>query len=259
MSTSWQEGTDYFVLRRESGSERHDLPVFGARPGAVAIAPSPALTATKEDIDPGNGIFVLHNLLSAEECRQIVELSTVMGYTEDAPVSLGRDIRHNANNVWIADDETLNRPIFHRAKPLLPCDIQLRARDGSVFELGSPTGLNARWRLYRYDAPADEFKRHTDGAWPPTGLDSERRVIEDTSRGKQLSWLTFLIYLNDDFEGGGTRFFLESSQGLVVQPTRGSVLCFYHGYHPLSPLHAGELVTKGSKYVLRTDVEYQLP
>jgi len=42
---------------------------------------------------------------SAEECRQIVAASEAMGYTEDAPVSLARNIRHNENCVWVADEE----------------------------------------------------------------------------------------------------------------------------------------------------------
>ena len=107
----------------------------------------------------------------------------------------------------------------------------------------------------------DEFKQHTDGAWPPSGLDAEGNLVDDLSRGNQLSWLTFLIYLTDHFEGGGTRFYLERQGGkdVVVTPTQGSVLCFFHGHHPLSPLHAGERVRNGTKYVLRTDVMYVLP
>ena len=41
-----------------------------------------------------------------------------------------------------------------------------------------------------------------------------------------------------------------------VQPKKGAVLCFPHGHHPASPLHEGELVTRGVKYVARTDVLY---
>lgn len=33
---------------------------------------------------------------------------------------------------------------------------------------------------------------------------------------------------------------------------------FYHGNHPLSPLHEGAVVTQGIKYVVRTDVLYDV-
>lgn len=41
--------------------------------------------------------------------------------------------------------------------------------------------------------------------------------------------------------------------------SRGSVLCFYHGEHELSPLHEGSLVTRGVKHIVRSDVLYMLP
>ena len=53
------------------------------------------------------GAFLLRNLLSPAECRAMISMSEAMGYTEDAPVSLGRNIRHNENCVWIADNTLL--------------------------------------------------------------------------------------------------------------------------------------------------------
>jgi len=41
-----------------------------------------------------------------------------------------------------------------------------------------------------------------------------------------------------------------------VAPETGAVLVFYHS-HPLSPLHEGSTVAKGSKYVLRSDIMYR--
>ena len=62
-----------------------------------------------------------------------------MGYTPDAPVSLGRNVRRNENCVVIADD-TLWRPIWERVRAFMPREV-----DG-----GAPAGLNQRWRLYKY-------------------------------------------------------------------------------------------------------------
>ena len=55
-----------------------------------------------------------------------------------------------------------------------------------------------------------------------------------------------MIYLNDDFEGGATRF-----MQAAVKPVKGTALVFAH---PLS--HQGDPVTAGRKYVVRTDVMY---
>jgi hypothetical protein len=51
----------------------------------------------------------------------------------------------------------------------------------------------------------------------------------------------------DGARGGGF-----VSRGVKV--AQGGVLCFYHGQHPLSPLHEGSMVTAGTKYVVRSDV-----
>lgn len=56
------------------------------------------------------------------------------------------------------------------------------------------------------------------------------------------SRLTLLIYLNDDFEGGCTTFFLPSSfQGVLearpVKPRTGAVCVFPHGAAKGSLLH----------------------
>ena len=37
------------------------------------------------------------------------------------------------------------------------------------------------------------------------------------------------------------------------------MLAFFHGHHPLSPLHDGAPVPRGVKYVVRTDVMYRAP
>lgn len=118
----------------------------------------------------------------------------------------------------------------------------------------------SRWRFYKYNA-GDIFRPHTDGSWPGSGI-ADGRLVHDMF-GDRWSMLTWVLYLNDDFEGGGTRFMLPDgvfNQYTVhqVPATRGSVLCFYHGEHPLSLLHEGEMVTVGTKYIVRSDVLYKL-
>lgn len=71
-------------------------------------------------------------------------------------------------------------------------------------------GINARWRLYKYDDGV-VYRPHIDGAWPGSGLDDDDRYVYDVY-GDRWSKLTFLVYLNDDFEGGCTTFFLPSNQ-----------------------------------------------
>ena len=57
-----------------------------------------------------------------------------------------------------------------------------------------------------------------------------------------------MIYLHDNFEGGETTF-----KGISIRPKQGMALLFLHNLY-----HEGSEVTKGVKYVLRTDVMYRL-
>jgi hypothetical protein len=119
-------------------------------------------------------------------------------------------------------------------------------------------GLNEQLRFYRYD-PGQRFKAHMDGS-----------IQRDTG---EVSQLTFMVYLNDDFEGGCTTFFISKpirgngptnpGQSVLmprqaprpriqVKPKTGMALVFAHRL-----LHEGEAVTQGRKYVLRTDVMYK--
>mmetsp|Transcript_15341 Transcript_15341/g.26650 ORF Transcript_15341/g.26650 Transcript_15341/m.26650 type:complete len:306 (+) Transcript_15341:200-1117(+) len=260
------EETDnlFRVVHYEAGQTEDRLPIFTTTPQGALQLLDEVCTIGSPEVQQydDDGVFVIHNLLSPAECRRIIEMSERMGYTEDAPVSLGRKIRQNENCVWIMD-EGVNQVVFDRIRHLLPEEVEFR---GTPMGSG-PQGLNRRWRLYKYN-PNDIFKRHTDGPWPPSGIDKDGKYVHDTSDGNALTWLTFLIYLNDDFEGGGTKFPSVGKPDYTpegtpnffeVQPTQGSVLVFYHGYHSKSKLHEGSLVTKGTKYVARTEVLYRLP
>ncbi len=103
-----------------------------------------------------------------------------------------------------------------------------------------------RLRFYRYD-PGQRFAPHRDGSY--------------FRKNGDCSQLTFMIYLNDGFEGGDTRFFLHHNYSVLfdpdvvpdvsVVPTTGMALCFRHELR-----HEGACVLRGRKYVLRSDVMY---
>ena len=137
------------------------------------------------------------------------------------------------NDRVILDDERLAAELFARSKPFLPATLE-----GDVL-----VGFNERLRFYRY-APGQTFKPHRDGAY--------LRIKQ-----REESWLTFMVYLNDDLVGGQTNFFSDMRQAfgrqpfLSVAPKRGMALVFVHDVW-----HEGAPVIRGRKYVLRTDVMY---
>ena len=120
-------------------------------------------------------------------------------------------------------------------------------------------------------SPGAVYRPHIDGAWPASALrevtaaeggEVSREYMYD-GYGDRRSRLTFLLYLNDDFAGGDTTFFLPGAEvGVVeargVSPRAGSVLCFPHGDGAGSLVHEGSAVYSGCKYIVRTDVLYSV-
>jgi len=188
-------------------------------------APQRVAIGAREDL------FLLRGFLSPAECRGFIALSEDHGY-EAAMIAtargqvLARDIRDNDRLIW--DDPALADDWWRRVQPFLTTAVG-RWR---------PSGLNERFRYYRYRV-GQRFAQHRDGSY-------ERSATE-------MSWMTLLVYLNDGFEGGATRFDLAGMPEAVrVVPEAGMALLFLH-----DRLHEGEPVRQGVKYVLRTDVMFR--
>ncbi|KAI5800396.1 hypothetical protein DFH27DRAFT_81264 [Peziza echinospora] len=216
----------------------------------------------KFDIPDIPNAIMLTNVIPKDTCRMIVAAGETVGYTPDqaaagSATELASILAHNF--YWMAD-EAFSNALFDRVKPFLPETIK-----------GLPIkSLNRRYRCYRY-VPGAVYRPHVDGAWPPSGISADGEYIYNASPpgSPQYSRFTFLIYLNDEFDGGETTFFVpsESPEGGLcvrsVKPRQGSVVVFPHGDTAGSLVHEGSGV-KGqdgttAKYIIRTDVIYEIP
>lgn len=251
----------FYVVAHEPGAEHPALPTWAnsdSNPAALAEN-FPLDTVVRKEVAKSRGTYQLLNVLSKDECRRLIELSESLGYLKDAAVSLPREIRHNDNVVWVTDERT-DELIWQRVAHL--------ARQGlSIFGDKKPVGLNARFRFYRY-SQGDYFDFHTDGAWPGSRVVAGKLVAN--AYRDRYSMMTFLIFLNDDFEGGATRFLVHAEDPnsptrrtddvnvVDVRTPAGGVLCFPHGMHLLHCVHSSEPITKGVKYIIRTDMLFEM-
>ncbi|HAJ61859.1 MAG TPA: hypothetical protein DCP31_23650 [Cyanobacteria bacterium UBA8543] len=187
-------------------------------------------------------IFTVSNVLSPEECAEYIALTENIGYTP-AGLTVGQDEHIMApqvrnNDRVILDDEQRAADLWHRIAEYVPATI----------DNWTAIGLNERLRFYRYD-PGQRFALHGDGSYMRRNGDHSR--------------LTFMIYLNDGFEGGETRFYFHNDYFVILDPNvvpnasvvpeTGMALCFRHEMR-----HEGASVIRGRKYVLRSDVMYTL-
>ncbi len=172
-----------------------------------------------------NKIWTIDNFLSVKECEDLIILSENLGYVE-AEVSLNsgskmlKSIRNNYRLLY--QDFNLANLLWEKLKYYCPKQIENQ----------NVVGLNEQFRFYKYELN-QRFKKHKDGSFKRNEFESSR--------------ITFMIYLNEDFEGGETSF-----DEQVIKPTTGKALCFFHELK-----HEGCALIKGVKYVLRSDIMYR--
>ena len=193
------------------------------------------MTRQLQQID--DDIFTVSDIFGRDECLHLVSRAEAIGFeaasvrTSSGPQMMTH-IRNN-DRVVFSDVELANE-LWSRIHPFLP------ALDGQI-----ACGVDSQLRIYRY-FPGQQFKRHKDGSV--------------TNELGQTSKLSYLVYLNDDCDGGSTTFRdyrdvdgTREKIEFIVMPATGTALLFRH-----ERWHEGTPVVAGAKYVLRSDVFYAL-
>lgn len=168
--------------------------------------------------------FSVFGLMSEDECKswiakaentgfEIASIKSSVGYEENSGA--------RSNSRVLIDDHSLADLLWNRVRGFVPEQIGKWRSNG----------LNERFRIYRYEK-GQQFRKHSDGKFQRSATEESR--------------LTFMAYLNQDFQGGGTDF-----GSFTVWPETGMGLCFKH-----SLPHEGAIITEGVKYVLRSDIMY---
>ncbi|KAF8651910.1 hypothetical protein AX16_004555 [Volvariella volvacea WC 439] len=127
---------------------------------------------------------------------------------------------------------------------------------GKIGKKQGPTwrlvGVNPRLSFLKY-GPGHYFKPHCDGLVElPSSSDAGGTPTSPAP--PQKSFVTIHLYLNEDGEGGATRFWTpDKKHHLDVFPKLGRVLIFQQRML----VHSGEEVTKGLKYTMRSDLMFE--
>ena len=170
-------------------------------------------------------------LYSPDECAAIVaSLGDSEWLAATINTAQGRAVNEAVRNslTAIVRDGALVHQLWARIQPHLPPSMS--AEWGGSRATVRPIGLFEPLRIYRYEV-GHHFGVHSDQSY---------------ARGETRSLLTLMVYLDEDFDGGATTF---TELGETVVPRTGDALWFQHAV-----LHAGSMVTRGTKHVMRTDV-----
>jgi len=206
---------------------------------------------------------VLENVLSPSECAQLLRLAEASSPTGGwAPAllnvgpgaeMLATHVRFHDRIIWDSDEITSR--IWNRclqapgiAEELSTHEERWRSWRTNESVKWRMTKVNERMRFLRY-GPGQYFKSHCDGPY-------------ETPDGKQRTFYTLQLYLNDsvtsggELKGGATTFHAprDEARRLDVEPKMGRVLIFQHA----DLLHSGDEVTQGLKYTMRSDLLYEM-
>ncbi len=199
-----------------------------------------------------DGIWILNGFFTEYECNNWKKASLDIGYDashEITPIGqyvLNHSVSTSAPLIWPASTSIRTNKRCIWQVPHFEADC-LYARliaywkppvvmsDVGLWEL---SGLNRRWRFFE-TSKDEEFHYHIDAA---CARDNGER-----------SFASLVIWLNDDFEGGE----LDFDNGVSIKPMKGDAVLFWHDGHPDAKKHRGRPVTRGVKYLIRTDVFYK--
>jgi hypothetical protein len=213
-------------------------PLPRSNPKAVPIPPtvppSPKKQA-KSDLQtllPGY-IWVVPHFFTASECQEwahyMDQSAPELLQQRGTRMMASRECyRHHLNDTQVAEQ------IWQRLQQVCPAATQLLLPEMCL-------GCNPNIRMYKY-TKGMSFGKHID--------ESNRTSPRTETR------MTVLIYLSA-CQGGATRFDTPDGSGhIAYEPVIGNMLIHLHGDDCL--LHAGDPVSSGEKYILRTDLVYPI-
>jgi len=230
------------------------------------------------------GAFIVENAISVQDCEEIIDACEMAGFGQ---FDAGRN-QHGAMQLLVTDEaaEAVGCNIFQHVDMHIINTIASSLPNGKQDVEYNIAGLNRRWRVYRYLQGGEEnFGPHIDAGFSPSSLSKDGSTLiwdaldnqidkdeddENPYADDTVSRLTVLMYLNDDFEGGHTKFYTPKSESpnseviAAVKPKAGSVLIFPQAVSEEAveyarehwPVHEGSPVSSGArpKYVIRSDV-----
>ncbi|GKU89418.1 hypothetical protein SLEP1_g3556 [Rubroshorea leprosula] len=231
--------------RKRKMGDRREAPKATKWP---TIKPKQNLHVTRlKDTD----LFTVQDFFTSAESKAFIKVAESIGFAHQGSLGPTHGEAYRDNDRMSVNDPALADQIWQSGLSKLFSDVKIRGKFA--------VGLNPNIRFYRYK-PGQRFGRHVDES-------------VDLGGGKR-SHYTLLIYLsggskpkakndpnNPKDSGseplvGGETVFYGSRNSIVaeVAPTEGMALLHIHGDKCM--LHEARNVSKGIKYVFRSDVAF---
>jgi prolyl 4-hydroxylase len=225
-----------FVKYRRSKTQQHLL--SSSSTTTEHFQPQPMV---KTDLAVCNNTFMIeiNQLLTPEQCDQLRVAALKQGMEDsrvgEAENELDADVR-KSTQVWFKQDENeITKIIATKAMDLVK---SMKTCFGDITISNNFEDI----QIVRYEQNG-KYDPHYDG--------TECNGDDESPCLKNQRIATLLIYLNDDFEGGATRF---PNLNVSIKPKKGNAVFFWVS-HPETgmmykkTLHGGDPVLEGEKWI----------
>lgn len=218
-----------------------------------------------------NQIYTIDSVINTTECIDLIKRANSKGWNNlsTSGGGHGRTGKEDprTNKFCVFHDLHLSELLWNQVKSSLPTDLSFLGNNVYFNSVTKGTEWYPKFvydkiRVYKYDVGYC-FPEHID-------YKVKRTVYRDGQEYIQQSFLTLLVYLNEDFEGGETGYwpdhngihcrFLRNEEKqsckkdhqVVIKPKTGLMVV-----QDQNILHEGLPPTKGVKYILRTDIIHE--
>ena len=196
-------------------------------------------------------LISIPEVFNEKECEELINISESMKY--EKPLLFPRNLDKSLKNVQRISDKNIKKgkndyentirdcyrimidsvPFAKVLEKKLKYFIPKIINNDYQFEY-----INPRFRFLKYEN-SGHFIRHKDENY--------------ISKNNEISMITILIYLNDDYQGANTKFFSDSYDkiGLSLKPKNGMVCIMQQNIE-----HEVPKIERGIKYVIRTELMY---
>lgn len=179
------------------------------------------------------------NFLTESECDKIIEMSknklvTSLVYTNDKDLHITEN--RKSKQCWLDDEGHLSQ-IFD--KPFIKT-LSDKIKDYT----NTHKNYHEKLQVVKYDS-GGFFIPHYDAC------NGDKKYCERMNGNNGPRYITFMVYLNDDFEGGETIFPVINK---VIKPEKGKAVIFRNvnnnGNIIKQSLHGGDPVKSGEKWII---------
>lgn len=216
-------------------------------------------------------IITINEVLTSDKCNELISKANSKGWNKSSPSGGGHgrtgkeDPR--TNKFCILFNEELCNNLWIKIRPQLSDNLEYLGNNVYFNSITkgkewSPLFIYDKIRIYKYDE-GDSFPEHID-------YKVKRSVYKNGKKYIQQSFLTLLIYLNDNFLEGKTGYWpnhngihcrflrkvekqsCKKDHQIVISPEIGKCVI-----QDQNILHEGLPPKKSIKYILRTDIIHE--